>query len=55
VLPSALLDKLASLGFTVHVIDDRRGVLPAEATNMSSLTDDLLKQERYVNLFCSRE
>ena len=55
VSPSALLDKLASLGFTVHVIDDRRGVLPPEAINMSSLTNDLLKQERYVNLFCSRE
>lgn len=55
VSPSALPDKLASLGFAVHVIDDKRGVLPAEATNMSSLTEDLLKQERYVNLFCARE
>ncbi len=55
VLPSALPDKLTSLGFAVHVIDDKKGVLPAEAVNMSSLTDALLKQERYVNLFCSRE
>ena len=54
VLTSALLDKLNSLGFAVHIIDDRKGVLPAEAVNMPSLVDDLLKRESYVNLFCSR-
>jgi FkbM family methyltransferase len=53
-LPSALLDKLASLGFAVHIIDDRKGVLHAGAVDMASLMDDLLKRESYVNLFCSR-
>jgi FkbM family methyltransferase len=52
--PLQLLDKLASWHFSVHCIDERKGVLPLEETDVRSLSARLLRRESSVNLFCSR-
>jgi FkbM family methyltransferase len=50
--PSDLLDKLTSLGFQTHIIDDKNGVLPLDEVDSSAITASLLKQKTYMNLAC---
>lgn len=52
--PSDLLDKLTSLDFKTQFIDEKKGVLPPDAVDPSTITAKLLKQETYMNLVCSR-
>jgi FkbM family methyltransferase len=52
--PIQLLEKLASWQFGIHCIDEKKGVVPLEATGASSLSARLLRRESSVNLFCSR-
>lgn len=51
--PSDLLEKLASMQFNVQIIDDIKGVMPFDATDLTSITTKLLKQETYINIVCS--
>jgi FkbM family methyltransferase len=51
--PSDLLTKLTSLGFRIEIIDDKKGVVPLDISELTSITDILLKQETYINILCS--
>ena len=53
--PPDLLEKIRSLGFQINLIDDSKGVLAAETFDVPNLISRLMRQEGYVNLFCSRE
>ena len=53
--PSDLFEKLASMGFQIQIIDDTKGVIPFDASDLISITDKLLKQETYINILCSRK
>jgi len=52
--PSDLLTKLSSMKFLIQIIDDSKGVMPLETSDLMSITDKLLKQETYINILCSR-
>lgn len=45
----------SSLGFTVHVIEEKKGLAPLDGVDRTALLKDLLKKDNSVNLFCARE
>lgn len=51
--PSDLLTKLSSMKFRIKLIDDKRGVVPLNTSDLTSITDKLLNQETYINILCS--
>lgn len=50
--PSDLLTKLSSMELQIQIIDDRKGPIPFDSSNLMSITDRLLKQETYINILC---
>lgn len=53
-VPSDLLERLSKHGYLVNIVDDQRGPLPLDSIDFESLTSRLLRDESYVNLWCSR-
>ena len=53
--PLAFLEKLGYLGFNVHWIDRKKGLMPIEAAESGSITDQLLSDESSINLFCTKK
>ena len=52
--PAKMLDRLMDLGFEINVIEDDKGLVPLGAANPAALTEELLQNERYRNLYCCR-
>ena len=51
--PVGLLERLYSMSFQIQFIDDKKGVLPLDEADSGRITDRLLKQKTYINIFCS--
>lgn len=52
---AVLLERLAASGFSIHYVDEKKGILRLDASAQSSMASELLKSGGSVNLFCTRE
>ena len=52
--PLQVIEKLASMNFQIRFIDEKKGALLPEEADPVALTAQLMKQETYMNLVCTR-